>query len=164
MDTLATLVDRLTTTARDVLLRDGHHVATLLLFGNEEKAAVIALNMPLGDVGAEREATFRQLGEHLGNQLQHELGSLEAVLHVSEAWRRTVAHGETRQYAHLENDPQREEVLVITAYSPRSHETLFVSLAMHRDSEGTLIAVDETATPLRGGRAYLLEAFCAGWA
>lgn len=162
---LRTIVERVAENAREALLRDGQHMTILLLFG-EEKTAVVALAIPLGDPGKERQATFRDVGSKVGEAYGPHLGPLVSVVHISEAWGRELDSGEEREYQYLENDPQRNEVLVVTGYRPATNETIMYIFDMQRDVDGNLTAVEphipEGAT-VDKVEAPLLEAFCMGF-
>lgn len=160
---LHTIVERVAENARENLLRDGQHTTILILMG-QEKAAIAALALPLGDPGQERMKTFREVGRTIGESYGPEIGPLSTAVHISEAWGRELQEGETREYKHLENDPKREEVLVVTGYKPATDETLMRTFLMSRDIEGRLVAVEpKTLAEGNGVKAYLLEAFCEGF-
>lgn len=165
-ETLETLVERFAGMAREKLLAEGSHASMLFVIG-ERAAGIIMTDMPPPD--GTRQAMFQRMGEVVQAEGGEALGGLVALIHVAEAWGRTMTSEEVehREYDRIADDPQREEVLLIFGYNPSLGESVMRLYDMVRDGDEKL--VDVVFRPPRADAEethvapYLLEAFAAGY-
>jgi hypothetical protein len=152
-------------TARQIALRDGSHLPTLIAEGSAGIMAGQLLDLP--ETHEEKVGQMFASGFVLGQS--QKTGRLEQVYFISEGWM-SLAEGEQPPAWRPSQDPERREVLFIghTRLSERGR-TRFVCFEMVRGEGGELVALDPFL-PLGMGEesegrfdSPLLEAFVEGY-
>lgn len=108
--TLETIVE----IARDTLLRDGSHPPTIVIEGTRGMRAGVFEEMKRTQ--AERETQMFEAGLSFGER--ENLGGLQQVFFITEAWMSTVTKGKLPDLP-PSKDPQRREILIITHVDAR---------------------------------------------
>lgn len=157
------LVSRLT---KEVLLRDGHHVPTLIVDGTRNPI-VIQVEV----LAPTFEGRMKQMFV-TGQALAHEgtVGRVRSVYFVTEAWLSQAREGNLPDVPPSQ-DPQRKEVLMVNGLDRligKSRRVYLAIFEMVRDEQGTLREIRNYSFPDKPADAAdtpLLEAFLTGfWA
>ena len=158
--------EQVTRLAREVLLRDGHHVPTLIVDGTRHPI-VIQLEILVPTFEGRLQQMFVT-----GQALAHEgtAGRLRSVYFITEAWLSQARDG-ILPSMRPSQDPQRKEVLMVNGLDRLIGKSRRVHLAifeMVRDEQGTLREIRNFSFPDEPADAAdtpLLDAFLTGfWA
>lgn len=158
--------EQVTRLAREVLLRDGHHVPTLIVDGTRNPI-VIQMEVLVPTFEGRLQQMFVT-----GQALAHEgtAGRLRSVYFITEAWLSQARDG-ILPSMRPSQDPQRKEVLMVNGLDRLIGKSRRVHLAifeMVRDEQGTLREIRNFSFPDEPADAAdtpLLDAFLTGfWA
>jgi hypothetical protein len=154
--TLEDVVER----AKATTLEYGGHVPTLIVQGNKDLVVSEFPDLPDGEDHAEMMYTLGYLLGGIGN-----IGILEQVIFISEAWL-SRGNKENPPQMPASEDPQRIEVLIISALVVQTGQAALALLEMLRNSDDQLIDL-KSLTPPQAEDAYmespLLAAFVQGF-
>lgn len=127
-----------TLVAREMTLRDGGHVPTLIIDGSNGPVFVQIDQLAPSHHGRIEQMFFA------GAALAREghVGRLQQVFFISEAWLSTARDGLPPE-PRPSQDPNRKEVLIISGYMPRTQQVNLALLEMIRDQDGTLSEMRE---------------------
>jgi hypothetical protein len=149
-------------TAKEVLLKDGYHIPTVIAEG--DKNAIITQIDKLASTHEERKQQLFVLGFSLARQA--DIGILQQAFLITEAWMSVAKEGKLPEVMPSQ-DPQRREVLVIAQVVIRPPKTDTLVFEMKRDTEGNLIGVEEANQAIGGTPEHadnpLLEALVIGF-
>ena len=154
--------EHVTRLAREVLLRDGYHLPTVIVDGSQQP--VIVQIPEMAPTHEERAAQMYVAGAILGRDRQ--AGRLRQAFFVTEGWM-SVAREGSLPAVPPSQDPQRKEMLVVTGYESSTQHTRMALYEMKRDPEGVLreLLDYEYGTGNRiQAENPLLEAFVQGFA
>jgi hypothetical protein len=151
-------LDTLSDFAREVLLRDGFHAASLFIETSEK---VVALQIPeMGETHEDRAAQMLLAGFKLA-QIAN-IGILKQVFFITEAWLSVVE--DNKPYIQPSKDPKRKEVLIITQMDVSENKMVTRTLEMKRDKRGKLTQViKRPALEGESAESPLLTAFVIGF-
>lgn len=154
-------LEEVTRVAREILLRDGKHIPTVIADGGMQPVGIQLL-----DIASTHEDRIQQMFS-VGFMLAESgvVGELHQVFFIMEAWMSTGRSGKLPQQPPSQ-DPQRKEVLVIAILKVHEREQGGVALEMIRNQEGHLTGAEELQIGEKGDlQAYspLLSAFAAGY-
>ena len=158
--------EQVTRLAQEVLLRDGHHVPTLIVDGSRNP---IVIQMEV--LAPTFEGRMQQMFV-TGQALSHEgtVGRLRSIYFITEAWLSQSRDG-ILPGMRPSQDPQRKEVLIVNGLGRLIGKSRRVHLAifeMVRDDQGTLREIRDYTfpdDPEAVADTPLLEAFLTGfWA
>jgi hypothetical protein len=160
--TLEQVIDQ----AREVILRDGEHVPTLIADGSRQSVVIPVPEM--GDTHDERRVQMFAAGFVLGHSRR--LGVLRQVFFISEGWL-SLAEGKSPPKMLPSEDPKRREVLFVSSLKLADHKADMAVFEMIRDSEGELIEIRplpevanrEAQIGKMDVESPLLDAFTAGF-
>lgn len=150
-----------TLVAREMALRDGGHVPTLIIDGSD--GPVFMLIDSLAPSHGERIEQMFFAGATLARE--GHVGRLRQVFFISEAWLSTARDGSLPSIPPSQ-DPNRKEVLIISGYMPRTQQTNLALLEMIRDHDGALRELREFERFQNGEedvKSPLLIAFVKGF-
>lgn len=149
--------------ARETLLRDGHHVPTLIIDGSARPVVVQIDGLaPTFEGRAQQMFVAGQAIARDGHA-----GRLRSVYFVSEAW---LSHAQEGKLPDVppSQDPQRQEVLIVDGIEVKSRRTRVAIYEMLRDDQGHFREIRELNIPAESSlssESPLLEAFLTGfWA
>ena len=147
-------VKAITDIAKRVFLEDGYHAPTVFVKGTANKAAIQLARF--GATAGERELDMLNTGTWLASK--HNVGELELIVFVSEAWMGTNLD------VRPSRDPKRIEVLMITSLDTRTQEENMFPFEVKRDPKGKVIDLKEMALPEAvETKGRLLPAFQRGY-
>lgn len=153
--------EQVTHLAQEVLLRDGHHVPTLIVDGS-----VRPVIMQIDDLASTFEGGAQQMFiAGLALARDGSAGRLRSVYFVSEAWLSQLHEGKLPDIPPSQ-DPQRIEVLIVNGWEVRSQRIGLAIYEMVRDEQGSLREIREFALPDEAPTSSdspLLRAFWAGF-
>ncbi|MCA9903449.1 MAG: hypothetical protein KC547_06310 [Anaerolineae bacterium] len=147
--------------AREVLLREGQHLPTVIIDGLRKRVVMRLVGVPPNHT--QRLAQMFAAGYQLAEQV--DLGGLRQVFHISEAWLSRAQPGEALALPPSQ-DPQRHEVLVISQLDIVNRQVQLAAFEMLRDADGQLSELrvsDMGDTEGKPEDAPLLVAFVAGY-
>lgn len=147
--------------AREVLLREGQHLPTVIVEGFHRRVVMRLVGVP--PTHPQRLAQMFAAGYQLAER--GDLGGLRQVFHISEAWLSRAEPGEALELPPSQ-DPQRHEVLVISQLDIIHRQVQLAAFEMLRDATGQLSELrvsDMGDTEGRPEDAPLLVAFVAGY-
>lgn len=156
-----TKIDQIADLAKEVLLKLGSHVPTVIVVGSLGKG-VAELHGEL-ETSEDRAKAMKVLGRIF--RKENTLGRLEKVYFVSEGWMSKAARSD--KLIQPSKDPNRVEVLVVSGLDLVSKKTELLLFEMVREMSGRLhdirpYEIEETKKGLET-RSYLLEAFFRGY-
>jgi hypothetical protein len=147
--------------AKEVTLRDGQHLPTVIADGSAQTAIVQLAELPNTHEG--RAQQMYMTGFLLADSRQ--IGKLKQVFFISEAWMSTPREGELPTVPPSQ-DPNRKEILVISAMRVPDHDTKMAIFEMLRSQEGQLTDLKEyepVTSENTDVDSPLLRAFAAGF-
>lgn len=147
--------------AREVLLRDGQHLPTVIVEGPRRRVVMRLVGVP--PTHPQRLAQMFAAGYQLAERV--DLGGLRQIFHISEAWLSRAKPGESLALPPSQ-DPQRHEVLIISNLNIVNRQVRLAAYEMLRDAAGQLSELrvsDIGDTDGRPQDAPLLVAFVAGY-
>lgn len=147
--------------AREVLLREGQHLPTVIVEGIQKTIVMRLIGVP--PTHDQRLAQMFSAGYQLGARV--DLGGVRQIFHISEAWLSRVQPGEALELPPSQ-DPQRHEVLVISQLDVINRQVQLAAFEMLRDASGELNEVhvsDMGDTEGKPEDVPLLVAFIAGY-
>src|SRR5260370_18789237 len=140
--------------AKLITLVQGHHAPMLFLDGTIAKAPMILGKFP--DVHEDKIKYLFSAGKSFS--MKHEIGMLNKVFFVSEAWMGT------NMTIQPSKDPKRIEVLIITGLDVVTNEQTLEMLKFVRDTKENLVDLQPMPLPDNGSiQSPLLPAFVAGY-
>ena len=147
--------------AKAIMLEHGSHYPMVLVEGTQGGFCALLKEFP-----AEHEAKVLEMardGLYFG-QHQGRIGRLEQVFFISEGWMSLAGEGRMPE-ARPSEDPNRKEVLLVTALGVEKLDLELVILEVGRDGEGKVVELREMGEGMEGARAEsdLLPAFVAGF-
>jgi len=146
------------------LLANGFCPPSLFIVGDKKMAAVTLASF--GETSQDREAQLYMLGQSISelNKDDTEIGLLESVVFVSEAYLLQTTDKEKAKTVIPSQDPNHIEVLIITGQAPRSNEHHTVVYEMLRDDNGDLRDVVKYDVPAKEVPEHsILNAFAMGY-
>lgn len=147
-------VSKIADIAKVVFLRDGYHIPMVFVKGEKDKA-FIALEQ-FGDTSEKRERDMLNCGTWFA--CKHNVGDLELIVFVSEAWIGTNLDVLPSQ------DPKRIEVLIINSLDVPTQEEKLLYFEVKRDPKGKVLDLKELALPEKvETKGRLLPAFQKGY-
>jgi len=147
-------VKAITDIAKQVFLKDGHHAPMVFVKGTTTKAAIQLARF--GATASERELDMLNAGTWLA--CKHNVGELELIVFVSEAWMGTNLDVLPSQ------DPKRIEVLLINSLDARTQEENLLAFEIVRDRKGQVTNLKDWSLPDKGSaKGILLQAFQKGY-
>jgi hypothetical protein len=148
--------------AKEMLLRDGYHVPTLVVDGSRQPA--ILQIRPLGETHEERMTQLYLAGVNLG--LDGRLGMLRQVFLITEGWMSRNQEGNGLPEVPPSEDPSRVEILAVTNYDAVARKVEMALIEMVRTEDQHLVEIRDlvhTGTGDEVAESPLLEAFIAGY-
>ncbi len=140
--------------ARKIFLHDGYHVPMVFVKGTRRKV-VLELKR-FGATAHEREIDMLNAGTLVA--CKSNVGELELIVHVCEAWMGTNINILPSQ------DPKRIEVLLVNSLDARTQEEKLLSFAIKRDPKGKVLDLKELVLPEAvETKGKLLPAFQKGY-
>jgi hypothetical protein len=147
-------VKAITDIAKLVFLKDGYHAPLIFVKGSDNKAAIQLARF--GATAGERELDMLNAGTWLA--CKHNVGELELIVFVDEAWMGTNLHVRPSQ------DPKRIEVLLINSLDARTQEEKLFPFEVKRDPKGKVLDLKEMVLPEAvETKGILLPAFQKGY-
>ncbi len=154
-------IDLIASQAREMTLREGWHVPTLIAVGTTSTIGGAFDEMP--DTHGERVRMMYAAGQAMGED--DVVGALRQVVFITEGWLRVVPREEALEQ--LAEDADRIEVLCVARMTVPDKRHELVLLQMMRDDDGRLVDLPEYQFGDDGadGRtdSPLLKAFVAGY-
>jgi len=144
--------------AKLIAVKQGYHAPMLFLDGTIAKAPMLLEQFP-----NEHEEKIKYL-YFAGNQFskKHEIGTLNKVFLVMEAWMATLPTDEP--YIRPSQHPKRTEVLLIACLDAHTKEQTVTTLECKRDAKGNLRELKDMSLPNgMTAESPLLPAFAAGY-
>jgi hypothetical protein len=152
------MLDEIARTAREATLKFGHHLPTLIAEG--DRKSFISQIEPLAETHEGRTLQLYLLGLALAESA--EVGVLQQVFFISEAWLSTATH-DAPPVVPPSRDPQRKEVLIVTRHQLRPPKDDALIFEMRRNEKGKLIGFETVHTHYSEQdtdfRSPLLDAF-----
>ena len=146
------------TQAKASALETGRHIPVLLLEGTRQRYVVALDTLP--DDALEKRRMLFAIGYNAVRK--DELGALVQVYFISEAWVSIIQQG-TLPDVRPSQDPQRQEILVISCVNLKEQTKEIAILSYVRDKEGRLIAIKDFGNEGIQFESELLDAFLAGY-
>ena len=144
--------------AKASALKTGGHMPVLLLEGTKQSYVVALDTFP--DDSLEKRRTLFAVGYSVARN--DKLGALVQVYFISEAWVSIIRQG-TLPDVRPSQDPQRQEILVISCINLKEQTKEIAILSYVRDNEGRLIAIKDFGNEGIQFESELLDAFLAGY-
>ncbi len=146
--------------AKGVALQLGTQVPFLWVEGTKQEYALWLHTLP--DDPLDKYRLFFKAGRTVARD--KELGKLVQVFFISEAWLSIVRQGKLPDIRPSE-DPQRQEVLIVSCFNLKNHTKDISVLSYMRDKKGKLIAIKELSSGNAGLQfaSSLLDTFLAGY-
>lgn len=154
-------IPEVTARAKQLLLDEGIHPATLIAEGDKETIVnVVGSLAPTHEARAQQMFLLGLLLAQVG-----EVGVLQQAFLVCEGWMRVLDNGELPELPPSQ-DPKRAEMLVVSRMVIQPPQTETYAYEMRRNKRGKLIGIDET--PIVGSssdhtNSPLLHAFVIGF-
>ena len=148
------MVEQIIRLAKKLVLEMGYHEPILFVKGSKSK---FVLNFKeFGDTSEQRERNMLNAGATLA--YKHNVGELEALVFVNEAWMGTNIN------VLPSKDPNRIEVLLINTFDPGTKEESLIMFEMVRNAQGKVTDLKEKTLPGTGSvKGILLPAFLKGY-
>lgn len=153
--------EQVTRLAQEVLLRDGHHLPTLIIDGSMRP-----IIMQIDGLASTFEGRIQQMliaGQALASN--GSAGRLRSIYFVSEAWLSEAQDGRLPDMLPSQ-DPQRKEVLIVNGLEVQSKQMRLAIYEMLRDEHGNLREIRPMRQPgdsQASTDSPLLRAFLAGF-
>jgi len=151
-------LERITAMAKEMLLRNGAHIPTVLVEGVRNTAAIQIQD--LEDTSAKRHIQLAEAGFMLAKTGQ--LGSLRQVFYVGEGWMGREMTKGTAPAIKPSEDPERKEVLLIFSIHVETQEKSLTVFEMLRTGDGQSVDLIELERTQRA-ESFILEAFVLGY-
>jgi hypothetical protein len=156
----ARTLDEVAHQAREVLLRDGHHVPLLLIEGRSGD-----ISIPMSDLSPLYEQRLQQFltAGYLLARSGH-IGDLRQLFFISEGWYTSQDKGTVLQLPPSQ-DPKRKEILMVSQLVLHTAQANLLVFEMLRNKRGKLTAVRELhrADDITAIHSPLLNAFVLGF-
>ncbi|SRR6266446_7185915 len=147
--------DEILTIAKDSMFKLGGVPPTVFVLGAKHKTYML---LPEGDTLPERVHIMTQAGVHLAKY--GEVGEVEQVIYVSEGW----SSPPRTPFIRPSQDPNRTEVLLISALDAKTNTQTLAMYACIRDAKQAVIDLKHLPLPEDGEvESPLLPAFLAGY-
>jgi hypothetical protein len=147
-------VKKITEMAKAYMLRNGCHVPMIFTKGTNGK--VFTLLESFGNTADERVKDMLYAGAMVADQ--RNVGELELIVFVSEAWM-----GSNRDVMPSQ-DPQRIEVLLINTLDTQTQEEQIIAFEIVRDNQEKVIDLRQMGLPEKDSvKGMLLPAFQKGY-
>jgi hypothetical protein len=124
--------------AKEIMLRDGHHVPILIIVGNKNSAAGQIPDLP--ETHEERLKLMHTFGQAVANSGR--IDQLRQVFMVTEGWMSTPSRDEQTEIRPSE-DPDRKEVLIISAIQMTEYKKLLKVFEIVRDQHEQVVGFEE---------------------
>jgi len=124
--------------AKEIMVRDGNHVPILIVEGNKNSAAGQIPDLP--ETHEERMKLMHLLGQAMANSGR--IDQLKQVFMVTEGWMSIVSNEEQIE-THPSEDPDRREVLIISAIQMTENKKLLKVFEILRDRHEQVLGFDE---------------------
>ena len=144
--------------AKASALEMGRHIPILLLEGTKQRYVVALGTLP--DDPFEKRRMLFAIGHNAARK--DELGALVQVYFISEAWVSIIRQG-TLPDVRPSQDPQRQEILVISCVNLKEQTKKIAILSYVRNKEGRLTAIKDFGNKGIQFESELLDAFLAGY-
>ncbi len=145
--------------AKEVALRDGGHVPTLIIEGTGE--SVITQVPWLPDTPEHKQHMMREIGGAAAQTGR--VGSLQTVFFIAEGWMSAAPPG-GEPAVPPSQDPNRKEILQISSLQVESHKSEIVMFEMVRDGQRQLVELKRfDMGEGTEGSAPILDAFVEGF-
>lgn len=153
-------LETITQLAVETTLVSGRHAPTLVVEGNTQTVRLELTQTPPTPEG--RALQMLTIGALLREQRQ--LGTLKQLFFISEAWLSSQATAHPAR-PRPSQDPNRQEVLIISRFQAHDEATQAVILAMRRDKKGELRELKPLLLPdeITSSNSPLLQAFVHGY-
>jgi hypothetical protein len=136
------------------MFRFGSHEPTLFVLGTKDK---VVMQLPRGEDHLERIEIMTKVGIQVGKSGQ--IGDVELVVFVDEAW----AGPPRTPYVRPSEDPNRMEVLLISALDPKTNKQTVQMYNCVRDSKGAVVELKPSSMGETEAESPLLPAFLTGF-
>jgi len=131
-------IEEIVSNAKEILLRDGQHLATLIVEGGK---SLIAGQIPdLPATHGERVELMRFLGQAAAKSGR--VDRLHQVVMVSEGWMSEPSENKPTDMRPSQ-DPNRKEVLIISGMQIKEHKKQMEVLEILRDSNQQVVSLEE---------------------
>jgi len=151
-------MEKIVQVAKWIALKQGYHAPMLFLDGTIAKAPMILEHFP--DEHEDKIKYLYVTGKHFSKK--HEIGTLNKVFLVMEAWMATIPTDEP--YIRPSQHPKRTEVLIIACLDTQVKEQTVTILEYRRDAKGNLMELKDMSLPNgMTAESPLLPAFVAGY-
>ena len=154
--------EEIVSNAKEVMLRNGKHIPTLIAEGG--KNIVVGQIPDLPPTHGERLELMRFLGQATARSGR--VDQLHQVFMVSEGWM-SVASEDKPPTIRASQDPDRKEVLIISAIQVKEHKKQMMLLEILRDGDKQVVGLEEFLPDEKkkdeSVEVPLLEAFVHGF-
>jgi len=153
--------DEIVANAKEITLKDGHHVPILIVEGSKDLLTSQISEMP--ETHGERMQLMRFLGQAAAKSGM--VGNLEQVFFISEGWMSTASQDKPPNIR-PSVDPNRKEVLIISGLRVKDSRKNIRLFEMARDQNKQIVSLEQLLPPQeKDGRIEvpLLEAFAQGF-
>lgn len=152
--------------ASDVMLKQGSHLAQLIMCGENGSGIAVLPDMP--DKPDEKEKLFGMAGVRLAMEGGEKLGMLKKLYFISEGWMSVVSKKKMDKddYVQPSKDPKRIECLIIASHELETNHGDMIILEIQRDKKQKFIGLKDISPKNEGkgeAKSYMLDAFIKGY-
>lgn len=153
--------DEIVFNAKEIILKDGMHVPTIIVEGNKNLIAGQVRDMPY--THGERVELMRFLGQATARS--GKIQELRQVFMISEGWLSVPKDGETENLRPSQ-DPDRKEVLIVSGIKIQERKKQIKALEIVRDGDSRVSRLEEFLPDAKENETIdipLLDAFVWGF-
>ena len=155
-------IEEIISNAKEIMLRDGNHVPMLIVEGGKSLVAGPIPDLP--ETHKERLELMRSLGQTTAKS--GKVDHLQQVFMVSEGWMSVASKDEPAQIRPSQ-DPNKKEVLIISAMQMREHKKQMKVFEILRDINKKVVGLEEFLPDEKkkdlSAEIPLLDAFVQGF-
>jgi hypothetical protein len=155
-------IEEITSKAKEIVLRDGNHVPTLIMETSDKLVASQVPSMPV--THGERMEFMRFIGQTAAKSGKVDL--LQQVFLVHEGWMSMLSEDEPAQLIPSQ-DPERKEVLIISAFQIKESKRHLKVFEILRDAKEQVVGFEEFLPDEKkkdvSAQTPLLDAFVEGF-
>lgn len=155
-------IEEIISNAKEIMLRDGQHIPTLIVEGSKSLVGGQIPDLPA--THGERVALMRFLGQAAAKSGR--VDGLQQIFLVTEGWM-SVANEDKPAEMRPSEDPEKKEVLIVSAIQVKERKKHLKVFEIRRDSTEQVVSVEEFIPDIKKKDETvdvpLLDAFVQGF-
>src|SRR6266498_3072551 len=132
-------IEEIISNAKEIMLRDGQHLPTLIVEGSKNLVAGQIPDLPA--THGERAELMRFLGQAAAKSGR--VDQLQQVFRVSEGWMSEPSEDKSTEDIRPSQDPNRKEVLIISAIHMKERKKQMEIFEILRDSNERVVSLEK---------------------